>query len=133
MFIISETKEIIKYTVNKSFYNTLKLPDYCFPDKLSYKNKQFVIPYSKKEEFNLFLKNLKIDKELKETDNWRSEYKDKIDYIFDTQNKNMRSIQVCCNNCGGSNKTKCQCARAEFHKTISFWNFSCFIETGKAY
>lgn len=98
---------------------------------------EFIIPYSKKKQFNIFLETIRNNEKseekkntLKETDNWRTEYKEKIDEIFDWKRKNMTSIKVACNDCGDSNKPWCQCSRTRFHNTIQFSMLNKFVETG---
>lgn len=129
--VLSETKELIKYTVRGYNYG-LQLPDYCFPQYLL-TTSEFIIPYSKKDEFNSFIEKYSKKEELKETDNWREQHKEKIDEIFDWKGKNMASTQMVCNHCGASNSTRCLCARDKFHKEIKFNMLEKFMKTGKPY
>lgn len=126
--ILSETKEIIKYLVDKSFHNTLELPEYCFPNRLSFENKQFVIPYSKKEEFTLFLNKLKEKEEFKEIDGWREKYKEYIEQSWNYRIKNGIFTQVCCDKCGSGNNRKCQCAREQYFQNIKFSELENFVK-----
>jgi|SRR5271163_2161396 hypothetical protein len=130
--VLSETQELIKFSVS-GFNYAVELPDYCFPQQLKKGMTEFIIPYSKKKQFNLFLETIRNNeekKELKETDNWRIEYKEKIDEIFDWKRKNMSSIKVACNDCGDSNKPWCPCSRKTLHNSIQFSTLKNFVETG---
>lgn len=81
---------------------------------MSYENKQFIIPYSKKEEFNLFLKTINTKEELKETDNWKERHKDYIEKMWNYKTKYEYQYK---------------CSKEEFFKSIEFLELKKWIDS----